>query len=501
MTYQQVVDYQFSLTKYDFSKLTYNFIGKKFIFVYKFNYNKKNIFITIKDLFTVIFSYKRFCLESAKEILNEIEHELDTDNLNECFTIIAKDFLDFKKEPCKEYSLLNNKADLDIQEINDYIENLNKRIKKIHEDKTNGLIKNDEANKEILLIDQFIERNNKYLSDIYYFKNHKIKIYSIQRCINVLGNLYAILDIPYSYAWMPNALSSYEDIRLLPKFKDLPLTTYRKIKNEFKKDRTSIYATAENYINDANIKLKCLNMLNDNHILNNRKELLQKTISYYDTDSFVFCNIAISQIEGLITDYCFELGFSEDELLSIAVGDKSKLLYEKKLLSQPYYDYYNTVFPVTRNRLMHGSNLSNNFDDLSKLILLDLNSIMELSNSSLFDYQIKKKIIDQLKNDITSFEYIFYYCLIINYKFDSYYNFEVEETYLDSHINWSDFFTELEKSINNWKYSNYIKEVIIILKNKNILKDKCVDLLRKTQNLKHYNRDVFDYIRKNLNIF
>lgn len=501
MTLQQITDFQFSLARYDFEKLTYSFIGKKFIFVYKFNYNRKKIFTILKNTFFLLFSSKTFFINATKEILNEISQELKTEDLNECFEIIARDFLDFFKEPATEFYSINQKANSDIKEIQNYIDTLNKRIKKIDEEKKNGNIKLDEANKEKLLIKTFIERNEKYLEGIIKFKLLKIKSYTIQRCIRVLGNLYANFNIPYSYAWMPNALSSYEDIRLLPKFKDLPLHVYNKIKDEFKQNRNSIFLEAETYINNANIKDKCLNMINDNHILNKRKDLLQKTLSYYDTDSFVFCNIAISQIEGLITDYCFELGYSEDELLSIAIGDKSKLLNEKKLLSQPYYDYYNTVFPVTRNRLMHGSNVSDNFNDLSKLILLDLNSIMEISNSNLFDYKIKKIIIENLKKDPTSFEFIFYYSLIINYKFDSYYNFENEETILNSTINWPDFFTELEKSVNNWEYSNYIKQVIINLKNNNIQKDLCVNFLRNNQNLKHYNIDIFDYIRQNLHIF
>ena len=60
MTLQQITDFQFSLARYDFEKLTYSFIGKKFIFVYKFNYNRKKIFTILKNTFFLLFSSKTF---------------------------------------------------------------------------------------------------------------------------------------------------------------------------------------------------------------------------------------------------------------------------------------------------------------------------------------------------------------------------------------------------------------------------------------------------------
>lgn len=472
------------ITDVEIKNLDYKIIGELFIY-----FKKRHDSNFVLKIFQIInrkikLNYSKY----AKEILEQCDISADQDYENNIISI-AKEILGFYEIPKKVYKNLYEKAQSDIETIKAEIARLNEAKEKLKD--SNGK-KVDELNYENYLLQSFIERDMDYISDIQNFLYIKINGYVLEKCLLPKSFLF-LFDVPYSYAWWPNPFSSYEDIRLINKFRNVPIHIYKKIKEEYKSDRESIYDYADNYIKDYNIKQECLNKLDTNHILNNRKEVLVKCLNYFEKDNFVFCNLTMSQIEGLFFDFCLEFGKTEKELYTTSISAKAKILLEKKLISNPYYDYYSKVFPICRNRLMHGVEFKMPFDNMAKMILLDLYHVLELSESEIFKFNILRK---EFKKEDKDFISIVKIILLMKFSYDDFYNFNEEYFKLLTSYDWEQFFIDLNKRSS---YSLDICKVIVIeLKKRNIKKEYCIDFLKENTKVKEASVDeILDFISQN----
>ncbi len=498
MNFDTVTSFIFDLPNYcKIEELSYSEIGKLFLLNYIFlNKQRNKVQIYFYKCFRFIFKNK-FIKYSLKIFINENDFSCEETELNKIYICISKDYLGFCKEPCVEYQAILNKANMDLHEIDNLIENYNKSISENETKKNTGIIKPDVANYGKILFETYINRNNEYKNEINYFIDYRITSYTIKNCLKFFQYSLSLFHTPYNYSVLPNFLTSNEDLRLLIKFPDIPIHEYKKIKEDFKKDENSIYPVAENYINSHNIKQSILDSLDENHILNKRKDLIIKIMSYYDVDNLVFCHLATAQIEGLLSDYCLEFGHSEKELFGNAIGYKSEQLYNLGLLSRPAFDYYSKIFPIDRNRMMHGMNIISNYDNLAKMVLLDFNYIIDLSKEKHFDFNIIKSVLKKV-SEKKSFKNNFNFCLILDFSLNSFYNFEplIQSEILN--IDWALFLNELDKQCKNFEYYNYSFHAVLNLKRKNIETDKCIKFFKKHTDCKEIQREkIYNYLLNN----
>lgn len=333
----------------------------------------------------------------------------------------------------------------------------------------------DEINYEKYLLQHFINKNREVLSEIHFFLKMEINSWCINKCINFEMELF---EIPYNYAWWPSKYTLLEEYKFYNKFQELSLRKFKEIIAEYKIDENSIYINAKGYITQYNIFDKCRSLLSYNHILYRRKSILEKILSFYSIDDYVFCNLAYPQIEGLFYEYCKHLHYTENNLLSSSISDKTKMLFDKKIINQYQFNYYAHMFPVVRNRLAHGIEYDLEFSNIAHMLLLDLYDALNISLKNEFDYNY---IIETVKNveKEKNFDFISNYCLILNLKIDSFYTFEDRKNRLNEEIDWDLYLNELLGKCLNSDVCKIAKIVAINLKKESIMPDKCEDILRK----------------------
>jgi hypothetical protein len=105
----------------------------------------------------------------------------------------------------------------------------------------------------------------------------------------------------------------------------------------------------------------------------------------------------VSNIEGLFSKYCSDCNVGEAELLNNAVSEKVRKLSDKGLMDKHEAIYYTFFFPIIRNRLMHGEELSDDWSNRADLLLLDLYRALRVSESPLLHFNVIANVINSLK--------------------------------------------------------------------------------------------------------
>lgn len=473
MTIADIDEFIVNLSKQNIIYLSYKKIGKLFVWHYLCRYYKGCI---IKKLFFQVV----FLLGISKSIINivyniakTVDDDIDLTTKDECFRYISRDFLMIRKEPCSVYQKVKYQAESDIKELEMRITD--------YEEKINGLSKNtskliDEINYEKYLLQHFINRNKDALLEIYDFLEIEINFWCINKCVNVFGT--ELFDIPYNYAWWPSKYTLLEEYRFYNKFQELTLKKFKEIIAEYKINDNSIYVNAKNYIVQYKIYEQCKSLLNSNHILNRRKSILEKILLFYSSDAYVFCVLAYPQIEGLFYEYCKYLNFTENDLLTSAISEKSKKLYDQKIINQYQYNYYAHMFPVIRNRLAHGIEYEMDFNNIAYMLLLDLYDVINISLKNEFDFNYINKTVKNVENK-KNFECISNFCLIIDKKIDPFYDLDSRVNKLNNEIKWDTYLNELSDNCLKTEVAVMAKIIAINLKNKSIMTDKCIEILRK----------------------
>lgn len=498
MNLEQLTKFQFSLCdKNEISELSFEKIGKIFIFQYESKYGSLNFIGKILDtIYRVLLKNKYAAMKIPKIIKVELDEDITINNLAEGFKFIAQRFLFFKEEPSTTFLKLKSKAERDIKDLETDNKKLDLRLKELGEQRGHGERKIDEIDYEKYLVQRFIERNYENIADIEIFLRTRIKSYTISQCTQLFGGALSFFQVPYHYAWWPKAYMTTENIQFSNKFRHLPMSIFRKLIKEYKVNNESIYAAADKYIEDNSIVDVCKRLLVENHILYKRKEIIERVLNAYNIDNFIFCNLIFSQIEGLFYEYCSYIGKSENELIKSSISEKAKMLFESGLLHNSYYDYYASVFPIARNRLAHGIDFSMPFDNMAKMLLLDLYHVLELSTDNFFQYNIIIKIMANIEKQKT-FENILNYTLVRNLEIDDYYDVNSRSFVLDKEIDWECFLNELYDKCEHWDISGYAKNAAINLKKKNILTDKVISVLKKVGDQKaKENEQILEHLKR-----
>lgn len=138
----------------------------------------------------------------------------------------------------------------------------------------------------------------------------------------------------------------------------------------------------DKYINSNDFCNDILSIIEGNHILNKRG-MIKKAIEIYGEERMeLFCQIIPLQIEGIIYDYCIELGISPSKIDRVPFDKKLEeiVAVDKNFKCHEYFMY---DFIELRNTAAHGR-LHNdvNYKDTANMLILDLLYLCEFVNSS-----------------------------------------------------------------------------------------------------------------------
>jgi hypothetical protein len=479
------------LPLYDINSLSYNRIGNLFVWYYLFHLYNQNIIKKIYYIILFLLGRSKSKINIIKKIAKmELDEIIDYTSLDECYKYLSKEFLMLKKEPSHVYQNIKNRGKVDIEELEKRIADYKMKQAKLLDDNSK---KKDEINYERYLLQHFINRNKEALAEIKVFFELKVKGWCISKSINDFGM--ELFEIPYNYAWWPSRFTIQEEYKFFNKFQELPFHEFKRIVAEYKIDKNSIYINADVFIEEHKIINKCKSLLSYNHILYQRKSVIEKIISFYNVDNFTFCNLIYPQIEGLFYEYCKYIGYTDDSLFSSSISDKAKFLFENKLITQYDFEYYAYLFPIARNRLAHGIEYELEFSEMAKMLLLDFFHTLNISLSNKFDFNYIIKTIENVERE-KSFEYINNYCLIIGKKLNNYYELDKRTDKIKNEVDWISHLEELSDKCLNWDICAIAKIISINLKQKSIMQNKCIEILRKIGNKKIADINIEEYLQQ-----
>jgi hypothetical protein len=364
-------------------KWTYDYIGKIFAcYLFKGRLTWKEILQKIEDL--------RFLQNKHKRVLGESRQ---ISNKKDYFTELSKIFmLHHSMEPCNEFFFLNNQAENDKNKIALYKDFCESEIKKIQNQ--NG-ISPDKKNKLIFYYTNEIKK--------YQHTEEQIEIFLRK---DIYGYTFKIKPImwvpPYGIVQPP---IDEQTTLVYKKFSKKTIPEVHDILQKCKENPDNLYDFAKEYIQRESILQEANNIIAQNGLLSEIQLSLKKTISYYKKDPYIFCILAISQIEGLFYLYCKDMGYSDKQLLASSISDKVSLLRakNKKILFSLDETYYTIYFPIFRNRMMHGIKINDDWEKKSFLILIDFFEALSTSQSKYLHFNILKKLLDDLNVEF-SFE-------------------------------------------------------------------------------------------------
>lgn len=439
----------------------------------------------------------------------------------------AKEFcqniLWMSSEPKEKFILFYEKALSDLNKIDKNLNLIEEGINNLKSIKNQYKMLNINQRYELKKLEYFKEKNNKAKEEVINFISSTIKYYSYEKCINSpMGNSIIKLiegDMPYSFSkgtilehkdfYNPNSLTDLSN-----KFLDFYLDEHIQLEELYKRPeyKDQFLDISKRYLYgklprfpEPNKLQKLKNIIENNHIINRRKDILYKIIEAFENKEFLLViNILPLQIEGIFHDICQAYGI-EEHLLSISSINNKLELLRKKSINFYLFEYYSFKFPITRNQVAHGELVSGELELKATMLILDLIPVAEMSLDEMIPINKKLKLIKNIldSNDLNSLLDIFKYNLL-DIKIPEFYN--IDDNYL-SLCDSNDFFEKIRNKIkseklylpNNKDKLKKLMKIVSQLENHNIATHR-VESFRKELNslLKKYNEE--DNAGKNLKI-
>lgn len=468
----------------------------------KFKEIRKEIFNDEK-----IFDYS--FIEIGKTFLSKVL-EIDIEQLN--FQDIRNEYIessknkeiselemDFYKDICFKYlslekepkgTLFNSYQQVtkDLQEIEENILYINNEIKKLEVKKHN--IKDRYYLKQLIF---YKEKNIIAKDQIIDFLIKDIKNYAIEKSQKKSFNLYQITNLfigimPYRFSKplisFPFYINDYDVRDLTPisnKFLNAAASSYPYIRDLYNDNKEEFFEFAKMYISgkingEEDVITEITNLIETNHILNRRKEVLKTIFNHYKNEDYIsVANMLPLQIEGIFHDISIELGISESQSNKTAINELLKIL-DKNTSSFHYFEYYSFIFPITRNKVAHGELIEDNLEHTAIMLILDLLPVCKFAVSE--DIKLNKilglmKNIEKNEKESELIEFIkyldtdipkFYNTSLLRENILKKYSKEKFWDYVNKKI--------VEEDINSLEKENLIK-YIEILKKKKIAFNKC----------------------------
>ena len=174
----------------------------------------------------------------------------------------------------------------------------------------------------------------------------------------------------------PRDPCSLSDIR--HKLLQAPIHEYPEWERLYREDRGEFHCRLANYIVSYNVVRELRRLVDSNYRLSIRAKVLRELIDAYDGEKPVlFTSVVPLQIEGLLEDYCLELGMDADSVGSCPLVDKVNRINASSA-GFIDYAYFAFRFPIVRNLVAHGKWRGEDEQRLADLLLLDLHGVCNL---------------------------------------------------------------------------------------------------------------------------
>lgn len=215
-------------------------------------------------------------------------------------------------------------------------------------------------------------------------------------------------------------------------------------------DKKKYYELLKKYIEEEDILKFIVNTTKENFFMAYRSEVIENIMKLYKNHSYQTCICLIPlQIEGILYDYCEELGIVPDTLNNFTMG--TKITEIDKEIDFYLDEYMNYNMQIIRNKIAHGILYEDDKENVCVELILDLASLIYFLN-------IERKIYS---NELREF--------LLYYKdrkgidgFAKYYNINNEFTKIRGYI-FSDKIVDKRENVikgrANLLFSNKAKEI------------------------------------------
>lgn len=324
--------------------------------------------------------------EVSKEICEQYDYELEElpGETEELYKFVAENIMgiDADREP---YQAFNNEVFL-----------VMKDLKKI-----NSMIQEYESKQQFKDIDRYektkyqylVEKLNKAKNEICEYMEGEINT-RVYKEIKMRGKKKLNNNLLFSHIF--NAISNFPypfrsneeeyDITVFAglkyKFNHMTVKEFGELKFNYMHNKLKFYELVDIYINSNDFRNNILSIIEENLLLNKRVMLKQAIEIYIEGRMELFCQIVPLQIEGIIYDYCIELGISPAKIDRVPFDKKLEeiVAIDKNFKCHEYFKY---DFIELRNTAAHGRLHDNvNYNNTANMLILDLMYLCEFVNSS-----------------------------------------------------------------------------------------------------------------------
>ncbi|MFY0481161.1 hypothetical protein ACI6PS_01035 [Flavobacterium sp. PLA-1-15] len=360
---------------------------------------------------------------------------------------ICKKYLEIVREPKSELLETYTNTINDLKTIDDTLNDISiKRDKIIRDNKA------EEIQEKLPILHYYKELNEIAKEEVIHFLKYDIRNFALDNSIEHFFTHNFFGKTPYNYNWNPQAYLPQRPNDLANKFGELPYSHFLKLKEKYDlEDKTEFNEYLANYINENEIIFLINDLLDKNHILYERKEIIQEALNIYENGKkIMFANAVPTIIEGIFHDLCLVCGGSDNELLS--EGFQEKLNRLKKIFSwELHYEYYSFKFRIIRNKVAHGRLTINEINQLSDMLILDLYQVAQLVSSTKLKLNKKRFIISEFNKSKSepNYNYVVEYILYDDIVLPEFYNLNPEILIIESIIKSQEFWDYLENEFNN----------------------------------------------------
>ncbi|HHB2029036.1 TPA: hypothetical protein ACOQ5D_002508 [Bacillus cereus] len=450
----------------------------------------------------------------ARHFLNNVL-EIDVCNLNkeEVTKIICEKYgYKLKQLPDEEeiYLFVAHNI-MGIKEDKEPYECFNHEVFLVMKDlrKINFMIQEYESKQQVKDIDRYEKKKYQYLAEKLYKAKDVICEYmtgEINSCIYKevkdwskpngfpsSGSFNQMLPSRYAFRGREEEYEMSVFDGLNYKFEFITLQERNELKLLHSNNKDEFNERVDRYIITHEIDNKILSLIEENHVLNKRG-MLKQAIEIYKEDMMeLFCQIIPLQIEGIIYDYCIELGVSSANIERTSLDRKIEEIVKKDRRFK-CHEYFKYDFIELRNTAAHGRLHENvNFKDTANMLILDLMYLCDaLNNSNALVVNRMRSLIkrfeESFNNDYVPIDGIVY-SFIAKYRDKSLPSIYEKENviqeikkyamsdnflrYIHIHIMHPSLVSELSP-----EQKQEIKKIIVYLMRSKEIKERCVNLLK-----------------------
>lgn len=260
------------------------------------------------------------------------------------YKMVCSTYLFLDTEPRYQFYELFKSAQHHLGEIADRLKEIDRELAQIRisgERFVDGIDR-------LELLQHYKELNLQAKEEIITFLSEDIESEAKNRSLIKLISL-GILQrpTPYLYAYMPREYEVRDPLPFTNVLDNVVIREIKEVKRLYAEDKAGFLEWLTRQIEHEEIVWSLSNDLSSNHVLFDRSSTLKPILDLFTRkDWFAFANLAIIQIEGILTDICLLMEYGEDErkrlekkLVGEGFGEKLDRL-KTVLFGELDYEYF-----------------------------------------------------------------------------------------------------------------------------------------------------------------